>query len=194
MRPIRVLSVGRLARLRVGLDRGPGAASGVFPLLLHPVVVFRAHLVSGEARRRIEGVDADPSSTCRLRPMESRLLSTVVRPRRPLPPLDLPPRISATTATKAIIRRPVNLGRVRRMARFRKMTTVDHRLRFDAGSRPDWSIIQDLLNFLSRAVCSRTAYDEVSIVGGSSRSRPCGPGRGGRERELPPTAGGPCVR
>ena len=35
-------ALSRFARLRVGLDRGPGAASGLLPLLLHPVVVSRS--------------------------------------------------------------------------------------------------------------------------------------------------------
>ena len=38
-------ALSRFARLRVGADRGPRAAGGLPPLLGHPVVVLRAHLV-----------------------------------------------------------------------------------------------------------------------------------------------------
>jgi hypothetical protein len=83
-------ALSRFARLRVGPDRGPRAAGGLPPLLGHPVVVLRAHLVSDESGRCCEGVYAYPSCASGLCLMESRLLSAVLRPHCPLPTLNLP--------------------------------------------------------------------------------------------------------
>jgi hypothetical protein len=80
----------RLACLRVGLDRGPRAASGLLPLLGHQVVVSCARLVGGEVRRNNEGIYADSSCTSGLCQMKSRLLAAVLRPQRPMPPLNPP--------------------------------------------------------------------------------------------------------
>ena len=102
-------------------------ASGLLPLLLHLVVVSRAHLVGGEAGRVWKAsmqIPRAPAAFARWYLAFSRQWSDhdahCLR-------LTSPTKISAMTATRAIIRRTVNLGRVRRMAHSWMMSPLGHR-------------------------------------------------------------------